>query len=243
MVRVGEVEHGELIAPHAEAVWNWSSPAGQLRAKRRGRLIAEAASLGPGVRALEIGCGTGLFTETFVRAGADVVAIDISEPLLDQARDRELGDRATFICADAEGLSFENASFDAVVGSSVLHHLDVSLALPELARVLKPGGVLALAEPNMMNPQIVLQRNIPVLREWAGESPEETAFVRWNLRRVMAECGFESISIEPFDFLHPATPKALIPLVRGMGGVLEQLPVLREIAGSLIIRGERPATL
>lgn len=243
MVRVGEIEHGELIAPHAETVWNWSSPAGQLRAKRRGRLVAEAASLGPGVRALEIGCGTGLFTEMFVAAGADVVAIDISEPLLDQARDRELGERATFMCADAEALSFDDGSFDAVVGSSVLHHLDVSLALPELARVLKPGGVLALAEPNMMNPQIALQRNVPMLREWAGESPEETAFVRWRLRREMTACGFEGVSIEPFDFLHPATPKALIPLVRGMGGALERLPVLREIAGSLMIRGVRGASV
>lgn len=62
MVKAGEIEHGEKIAGQAEAIWNWASPAGKLRAKRRARLIAEAAELSTGMRVLELGCGTGLFT-------------------------------------------------------------------------------------------------------------------------------------------------------------------------------------
>ena len=53
---------GETIVRGEEAVWGWSSPAGQLRAARRAKFLVEAAGLGPGVRCLELGCGTGEFT-------------------------------------------------------------------------------------------------------------------------------------------------------------------------------------
>jgi SAM-dependent methyltransferase len=136
-------------------------------------------------------------------------------------------------------MSLEDESFDAVVGSSVLHHLNLACALREAHRILKPGGRIAFAEPNMMNPQIALQRKIPALRCWAAESPEETAFFRWRLARRLREAGFANVSIRPFDFLHPLVPRPLIPLVRGVGAVMEHVPLLREIAGSLLISADR----
>ncbi len=239
MVRAGEVEHGERIAENAESVWNWSSPAGRVRATRRAALIARAAELTSGMHVLELGCGTGLFTERFAASGAKVHAIDISNDLLTQARERSLGDDVVFALDDAENLSFADDSFDAVVGSSVLHHLDLECALHEAVRVLTPGGRMAFAEPNMANPQIALQRSVPAFRRWAGESPEETAFFRWRLARRLRRSGFVDIRIQPFDFLHPFVPESLIPVVRGIGRVVEQLPLVREIAGSLLISARR----
>jgi len=239
MVRPGELEYSQHIAGDAEGIWNWSSPAGRLRARRRGRLIAQAAHLGLEADALELGCGTGLFTETFAGTGARIVAIDVSPELLDQARDKQIEGRVTFRIEDAEALAFDDGSFDAVIGSSVLHHLDLRRSLGEIRRVLKRGGRLAFAEPNMLNPQIALQSNVPVLRRWADFSPEETAFFRWRLSGELRREGFCDVHIQPFDFLHPAVPKPLIPMVRGMGVVLERLPLFREIAGSLIISARR----
>lgn len=63
---------------------------GWLRAERRAELIAKGAGLRPGVRVLEIGCGTGMFTEMFARTGAQIVAVEISEALLEKARARHL---------------------------------------------------------------------------------------------------------------------------------------------------------
>src|SRR5215470_6599353 len=86
-----EIEHGKrLAALETETVWGWGTPAGRLRAKRRAMLIGEGARLGPGVRVLEIGCGTGLFTEAFAATGADIVAVDISPELVDIAKRRGL---------------------------------------------------------------------------------------------------------------------------------------------------------
>jgi len=239
MVRAGEIEHGMLIADNAEAIWSWSSPAGRHRARRRADLIMRAVGLRSCDRVLELGCGTGLFTQKFAKAGCSIHAIDVSPALLDQAKAKTFSSPVTFGLDDAEELSFDDASFDVVIGSSVLHHLDLSIALGEIRRVLKPSGRIAFAEPNMMNPQIALQRNIPVLRRLAGESPEETAFIRWKIDQQLRDAGFRDVRIQPFDFLHPAVPKALIPMVRAFGGAFERLPGLREIAGSLIISGRR----
>jgi SAM-dependent methyltransferase len=132
MVRAGEISHGEWIADNAELIWNWASPAGELRAERRARLIAEAARLGPGTLALELGCGTGLFTRSFAQWGGRIVAVDVSPALLERARARQPSGCVTFRLEDAERLSLDDQSFDAVIGSSVLHHLHVDLAMPEI---------------------------------------------------------------------------------------------------------------
>jgi SAM-dependent methyltransferase len=212
-----------------------------LRAERRSHLLAAGAALGPGVKALEIGCGTGLFTELLARSGATIVAVDISEDLLDRARARRLpADRITFVCAQFESMTIKGG-FDAVVGSSVLHHLDARNALRAMARLLKPGGRLSFAEPNLLNPQVFLERHPPFFlkKHFEYVSPDEVAFLRGPLRVALESSGFENVSITPFDWLHPATPPALIKMVRGAGAVLERIPLAREFAGSLAIRGRR----
>jgi len=236
-----EIRHGKKLAQrNPEVVWGWSTPAGQLRAQRRAQLIAKGAGLGPGVRVLELGCGTGLFTEKFAQTGAELVAIDISPDLLKIAKARTLPpERVHF----RQGLFEEDTiegHFDAVIGSSVLHHLDLERALPKISQLLKPSGILGFAEPNMLNPQIMLQKNIPWLKEKMGDSPDETAFVRWKLHTTLSEAGFDKIEIKPFDWLHPSTPKSLIPFIRFLGFYLERIPVLQEFAGSLYIRARRP---
>ncbi len=239
MVRTGEIEHGRLIAGQEESVWHWGTPAGRLRVDRRAKLIADAAGLTTGIRALELGCGTGIFTRRFAATGASIVAIDVSPELLDRAVMKETPGDIAYRIDDAEAMSFDDESFDAVIGSSVLHHLDIRASLSEIHRVLKRGGRMAFAEPNMMNPQIVFERSTPVVRRWLGVSPEETAFFRWRLAARLREFGFDDVRVEPYDFLHPSVPTPFIPIVRRIGGVLEFLPLVREIAGSLIISARR----
>jgi hypothetical protein len=90
----------------------------------------------------------------------------------------------------------------------------------------------------MLNPQVFLERRF---RRWFPYvSPDETAFVRWRLRRRLAESGFEAISLRPFDWLHPSVPAPLIPAVEWAGRRLERIPGFRELAGSLLIRCRRP---
>jgi SAM-dependent methyltransferase len=233
-----EIFHGQKIVARAEAVWGWDSPAGRVRAQRRAELLIELLRRNPGETVLEIGCGSGVFTRQFAPHIPRLVAIDLSEVLLRRARGHS--DFSTYCVADAEMLPFADRRFAAVVGSSVLHHLDLGTILREIWRVLVPGGVIAFAEPNMLNPQIALQKNIPALKERLGDSPDETAFVRWSLARQLRALGFINVMVRPYDFLHPLVPRPLIPFVDSLGRRLERLPLVCEIAGSLIISGQKP---
>jgi len=180
-----------------------------------------------------------MFTEMFAATGAEFVAVDISGKLLERARERRLPpERVRFLEKRFEDCVLEGP-FDAVIGSSILHHLDLGEALPRIHALLKPGGRMVFAEPNMLNPQIALQKNIPWLKRLLGDSPDETAFLRWSFRRSLLDTGFEDVIITPFDWLHPATPVSMIPFVSRIGSWLERTPGLREFAGSLLICARR----
>ncbi len=239
-----EIEHGKFLnSVDTELTWGWGSFAGQYRARRRSQMLAETTDLKSGKKSLEIGCGTGMFTETFASTGAEIIAVDISSPLLEKAKNRiNWGDNVQFIEKNFEDCEV-NGPFDIILGSSILHHLEVERSLSKIFNMLKPGGVVAFAEPNMLNPQICLQKNIPWLKRLMGDSPDETAFIRWKLASLLSELGFINIQITPFDWLHPSTPKALTPAVSILGRIFEKIPIVKEFSGSLLIRANRPQLL
>jgi len=236
-----EIAHGRmLVRDDPEHIWGWTTAAGRLRARRRAALIGNAAGLRAGVRALEIGCGTGMFTEMFAATGSEIVAVDVSEELLELARQRNLpSDRVRLIAARVEDLRLKGLC-DAAIGSSVLHHLELDQALANIHEMLKPGGVLSLAEPNMLNPQVFIERHPgPFRRLFYYVSDDETAFVRWRLAGRLLRHGFTDIRITPFDWLHPGTPAFLIPVALRAGRLAEATAGLREFAGSLHIVAHR----
>jgi SAM-dependent methyltransferase len=233
-----EVQHGRFLADHgAGEIWNWESPAGRLRWARRVKMLS--SHLKPGMTVLELGCGAGYFTQELARSGADIVAIDVSPELLEIARANCSAPNVRYQIQNAHALSYSEALFDSVVGSSVLHHLEIEEALREIYRVLKPMGTIYFTEPNMLNPQIAIQKNIPWIKRRLGDSPDETAFVRWPLWRLLEQTGYREVRIDPFDFLHPKTPVALIDHVKAFGRFLENVPVISEFAGSLYIRATK----
>lgn len=229
-----EVEHGRyLVKSGAGEIWNWESPAGKVRWKRRVKLLS--AELNDHDRVLELGCGTGYFTKELAKLNINITAIDISPELIEEARKEVKTGNVVFEVRNAYQTDYPDNLFDAVLGSSVLHHLDIEKAIAEMYRVLKPGGHIAFTEPNMMNPQIALQKNIPWLKRKLGDSPDETAFFRWKLKNLLQNAGFQQVRIIPFDFLHPAVPAGFINAVAAIGTFAENTFLIREIAGSLLI--------
>ncbi|MBI3312892.1 MAG: methyltransferase domain-containing protein [Candidatus Omnitrophica bacterium] len=230
-----EIKHGQFLAENdPEVIWGWGTPAGRLRLHRRVDLMIEKADLKPPKKVLEIGCGTGLFSQEFAKSGAQIHAVDISAELLERARQRCSAENVHFIHKGFEDLP-DDGSFDAVVGCSILHHLDIDFCVNKIYRLLKPGGVMCFSEPNMLNPQILLQKNIPWLKKALGDSPDETAYIRFPLASKLKKAGFSKIEITPFDWLHPWTPAPMIPFVKALGQVLEKIPLVRELAGSIFI--------
>jgi SAM-dependent methyltransferase len=91
---------------------------------------------------VELGAGTGKLTELLVAAGHDVLATDPLPEMLERLRERVPGARVAV--AGAEGIPVASRSVDVVVCAQAFHWFDHAVALPEIARVLRPGGVLAL---------------------------------------------------------------------------------------------------
>lgn len=93
-----------------------------------------------GKRILDVGCGTGYLTEKLIQRGATVVALDLSDKMLEQARLR-CGELATYYLGDAEALPFDDDSFDYVVSSLALQWCDdLSVPIRDMKRVCKVGG-------------------------------------------------------------------------------------------------------
>jgi len=235
-----EREQGKRLARgDLEHIWGWSSPAGKIRADRRGRFLIEAAELGPGVRCLEVGCGTGEFTRRLVESGCELTAVDISEASVERCRDRVDG-RARVLVANIEtGEGLPEGEFDAVVGISVLHHVDVRVFFDTVVPRVRSGGRFAFTEPNRANPQVWAERRFQVLRRLRHKLPHETAFRALELRGLFEEAGLEVEVAEPFEFLHPSLPRRLIRPVFGLERALERTPA-RAIAGSVKIAARKP---
>ena len=231
-----EVQHGRFLELRGGGgeIWNWESPAGRVRWAQRVKMLS--SHLKPGMTVLELGCGTGCFTRELARSGADVVAIDVSRELLEIAKANCSAPNAQDQIQNAYSLSYSASAFDSAAGSSVLHHLEIEEALRDIYRVLKPAGTIYFTEPNMLNPQIAIQKNIPWIKRKLGDSPDETAFFRWPLRRLLEQTGYRDVRIGPFDFLHPKTPVAVIDAVNALGRFRESVPVISEFAGSLYLR-------
>ena len=101
-----------------------------------------------GATVLDVGCGLGQFSERLQSRGATVTATDIGVRLLDLTRER-----VGCECVQADALDLANVfgenRFDVVVSSECIEHTpDPALAIRQMAKVLKPGGLLSLSTPN-----------------------------------------------------------------------------------------------
>jgi SAM-dependent methyltransferase len=114
-----------------------------------------------GMRVLDAGCGAGDLALEVARDAAEVVGFDLSlESIkLMSARAERLGVKSPAgLVAVMEHFPFPDGAFDAVVGKSILHHVDVAAAMREVHRVLRPGGRALFIENQVTNPVLRFAR-------------------------------------------------------------------------------------
>lgn len=115
--------------------------------RRIQRLAIARLHVQRGDRVLDLGCGPGDGCQTLAEAGAVAIGLDYSPGMIASARDEPVL-RGRLLRGDAGRLPFADASFDKVVCTNSFHHYPQHLvALREMRRVLKPGGVLSLVDP------------------------------------------------------------------------------------------------
>jgi ubiquinone/menaquinone biosynthesis C-methylase UbiE len=231
--------HDRVFEKNEGACWANVKPAGQLRQDMRARMASEYIKISPGMRILEIGCGNGEFSSRFLNNGAEMHCVDISGPLIGILEERYAGTNLKFETADIEHLPYADGYFDGITGNGILHHLNIDICIKEIHRVLKKNGRIFFAEPNLLNPEVFLETRIRWIGRLAQKTEDETAFLKWELKRALEKNGFSSVVVSPFDFLQPLTPVPFIGIVSKIGFFLEKVPLLKEVAGSLRITAEK----
>lgn len=189
---------------------------------------AEVSARGQDAACMEYGCSYGQDTIRLAATARSVVGIDISGVVIERARAAaaEVGSSARFEVAEAEALPFGDSTFDLAFGSSVLHHLELSPALAEMVRVLRPTGSGVFYEPLGHNPLINWYRNrTPEMR-----TPDEHPLVRADFDLFREH--FEAVDV---SFFHLAA-LASVPLAgrRGFRPLLSALDRVDDLLFGLV---------
>lgn len=167
--------------------------------------------LAAGRDVLELGCFDGSVTERLASVARHVTAIDISPRAVEvtcaRAEQQNIRNVDARLC-DAESLSLPDCCVDLVVGTGVIHHVDVAVSIREVARVLRSGGLMAFREPLAHNPIINLYRAATP----RARTPDEHPLTIQDLRLIRSE--FPELETEFFGFF----TLAAAPLRRRYGG-------------------------
>jgi ubiquinone/menaquinone biosynthesis C-methylase UbiE len=194
-----------------------------------------------GKRMLLYGCGPANCARRYLDAGVVTLAgIDISEWEIERAQQRAIdegyADRVDFRAGDAHATGFADDSFDVIIGSAILHHLNLPLALAELRRILAPGGRAVFQEPLAHNPILRLGRRLTPSARTEDEHPITAA--DWRLCSEAfdgfwhREAELTSIPLMPLNiFLPRAWQRRLARRVSSLDDrLLERRPNLRRHA-------------
>jgi 2-polyprenyl-3-methyl-5-hydroxy-6-metoxy-1,4-benzoquinol methylase len=161
---------------------------------RRRFLLADVTA---GMRVLDLGCGEGAFAAELVRAGAEVLAVDVAEEPLRRARAAHPELNVQLI--DGEGdWQIEDASFDLVWAGEVIEHVaDTAGWLSELRRVLRPGGELRLTTPQLGPAQLLAAAlsGSAFAARFEPRSDHLRFYNRATLRALITDFGFEQLAV------------------------------------------------
>ena len=201
--------------------FNYHSACGQAKIERKAKMLIMGATILHSSGVLEIGCGTGIFTRELAKTNASIIAMDLS-PKMIQLAIKFYFNNVCYDIGDAHKTFFKDGLFDAVVGCYILQYLDLSIALPEIKRVLRPGGRVAFIDINTLNPLAFAKTKLPLVKKVLNISREAVSFTPWGLRNWFARYGFTDIEVRPFEF-------------GSRFNFLENIPIIRQFGGNLLI--------
>lgn len=190
---------------------------------------------------LEIGCGTGEVSFWLAESSHHkILGTDLCLPFIESARMKYSRPNLVYEVVDFNDPQQVNGrSFDYIIGNGILHHLYPSLeaSLQKMHQMLNDGGKIIFFEPNIYNPYCAIIFNWT--RTWANLEPDEMAFSRRYITRMLKNLGYTNVSVTYRDFLIPGVPDWLIKPLIAIGDRLERVWPLNRLSQSLFIVAEK----
>jgi SAM-dependent methyltransferase len=194
---------------------------------------------------LDYGCGMGEESIYLAKLGAKVTAIDISEVGVASVKRRAAHNGLDVRAFEMRGdpTSFDDESFDVVHGLGILHHVGIDVALQEVHRLLRPGGIAVFLEPVGNSPVVeavktFLMKHARFLGNFDHVTDHEHN-LRWKEIHA-AVARFSEASVYPYHLLYRLKrffPTRALPAVRRIdAAALTLIPSLRHFAGGVAIR-------
>lgn len=209
--------------------------------------LRQRASSGP-IRVLDVGCAQGRSTFHLADLPVEVVGFDVSKSCVRKASERaRLADPAadlTFLCADAAGFPFRDASFDVVLVYGVLHHVESPASVcREIGRVLRPGGIYFGQENNVTVFRWIFDLIQRLRPAWYEEAGPESVISGRRLGEWLRDAGM-SVSTRTSVFLPPhlvnlLTERRAHEWLRATDIFAQRIPGLRTNGGVVVFRAEK----
>ena len=225
-----------------ESHWRRHPGTSPFKLRRRALTVRHCLHVLPGERILELGAGSGLWTEHLtatLRGESSITAAVFNEELLQSSSTDLANTEFVYVQSLAD---LPAGQFDYIVGTLILSHKLYPQTLGALYRLLKPGGQVLFFEPNYWNPQVLLKNLFRPLGRWVGATLSDAGMRRYDLMKRASHQGFTNIEIIPYDIIHPRLPKSLLPQVQSASFLLEHACLIRELCGTLYIWLTKPAT-
>lgn len=223
-----------------EAYWRRYPKTSPLKLRWRALTVRHSFHVLPGESILELGAGSGLWTEQLsevLRKENPITAAVFNDEYACSGKDianvRFLKINNLFEDLPAE-------SFDYAVGTAILCHTQFYQNLAALYRLLKPGGQLLFFEANYWNPQVFMKTHVRPIGRRMGDAECQIGMRRYNLMKAASHQGFTNLEIIPYDIVHPLTPRSAVQMLQACAFVLEHTPVIKELCGTLYIWAKKP---
>ena len=224
-----------------EQYWRRYPATSPTKLEWRALTVRHAFHVLPGERVLELGAGTGLWTEhltTAFRGECPITAVVFDHGFAAELSARDLPNVEVAQVGRLEDLPAE--SFDYVVGTAIICHDRYGENLRALHRLLKPGGQLLFFEANFWNPQVLVKSVAKPVGRWAGNAECQIGMRRWKLVQEASRSGYVELEVIPYDILHPRAPARLIPALQSTAYLLEHVPGIRDLCGTLYVWARKP---
>jgi SAM-dependent methyltransferase len=195
----------------------------------------------PGETILELGAGSGLWTERLaevLRGENPITAVVFNDDYFAAATQKNLPGVRFVRLQDLDELPA--GQFDYAVGTAILSHDLYPQNLRALHRLLKPAGEILFFEANYWNPQVLVKNLLPTVGRWSGQASCQVAMRKYRLLRAASHEGFTHVDVIPFDIVHPRTPRFLVHTLQSLAFILEHAPGIRELCGTHYVWARKP---